>query len=100
MKIVEETGGARIGLRNASWPFARLTLSKKELRLSVKLIGRYSFAPTDIDKLEVIRLIPLLGKGIRIHHNRKDYPGKIIFWTLNDPQAIRQAIVDSAFMRG
>jgi len=99
MTILEETGGARVGLKNASWPFARLTVSRKELRLNVQLIGRYIFRPQDIVEVEVITKFPIIGKGIRIHHSITDYPPKIIFWTLNDPDAVMERIVRTGFIK-
>ena len=98
MKLVDLTGGARVGYKNASWPFARLTASKKELRLRVKLIGKYSFRPQDIEKLEVIKVLPLLGQGIRIHHNKETYPSKIIFWSLSDPNQVLKAIEQAGIL--
>lgn len=98
MKFIDETGGARIGYKNASWPFARLSVNKKELLLKVKLIGEYSFSADDIEELEVLKIIPVLGKGIRIHHNKTAYPKKIIFWTLSDPAYIVNTIKQSGFL--
>lgn len=97
MKIVEETGGARIGIKSASWPFARLTATKKDLRLRVKLIGRYQFSPEEVTRIEVIKVIPLVGRGIRIHHQKEEYPEKVIFWTLSDPLPIAKRLVDAGF---
>ncbi len=97
MKLLEEVGGARVGLKNASWPFARLTMSKKELRLRVKLIGRYRFRPEDIKEVEVVRFLPVIGKGIRIHHHKEDYPNRLIFWTLSDPKGIAERFRGAGF---
>lgn len=97
MKLLEEVGGARVGFKNASWPFARLTMSKKELRLTVKLIGRYHFSPHDIEQVEVVNFLPLVGKGIRLRHSVEDYPAKLIFWTLSDPRVIADKIQKAGF---
>ena len=77
---ISSTGGAGIGLVNASWPFAWLTVTRDRLELNATLIGKYTFAPG-----QVISLDKYHGRGIRITHNVLTYPRHIVFWCLGDP---------------
>jgi len=43
MNQFQLTGGARIGMLHASWPFATLTVTNERLDLNASLIGTYSF---------------------------------------------------------
>jgi hypothetical protein len=61
-------GGARIGWLNASWPFAKLTSSRKALALSC--LGSFEFSPAQVVAIEPYRWF--LSHGVRIHHNRPD----------------------------
>jgi hypothetical protein len=72
-------GGARIGWVNASWPFAKLTVSEAKITLS-GILGRYDFIPEQVISLEPCGFFPILHWGVRINHNRADYAEKIIFW--------------------
>jgi hypothetical protein len=68
MNELKETGGARIGMANATWPFANLTVNENRLTLNASIIGNLTFKPSDIISIETYSVIPLLGQGIRIHH--------------------------------
>jgi hypothetical protein len=82
-------GGARIGLMNATWPFAQLKLTPDELVLQVVFLGTYVFRPGQVTRVEPYGLIPFVGKGVRIHHRVSGYPEKIVFWYLcMNPQPI------------
>ena len=48
MVEVKKTGGARIGIANATWPFATLKANKDKLELNVIIIGELIFKPSDI----------------------------------------------------
>jgi hypothetical protein len=70
-------GGARIGMMNASIPFAQLSISRKGLRLSS--LGReYFFARERISVLS--RYQGFFSTGLRIDHTVPVYPEKIVFW--------------------
>jgi hypothetical protein len=73
-------GGARIGLINATWPFADLRVGSEHLLLKVMFLGTYVFRPEQVASVEPYGLIPFVGKGIRIHHRVDGYPEKIVFW--------------------
>jgi hypothetical protein len=95
--IFSITGGARIGLVNATWPFAKLAVSPSLLRLS-SLQGTYNFAPSDVVSLQSCGSIPIFSRGIRITHARQDYPAKIIFWYLGNPDSVITRIRETGFL--
>ena len=79
MNDIEETGGAKIGLAHATWPFAKLTVNKNVLQLNASVIGNLYFRPSDI-----ISIAPssfLSGAGIKINHRVEKYSSKVIFLT-------------------
>jgi hypothetical protein len=84
MADLSVTGGARVGLMNASWPLARLTAGGDRLTVSVFLLGTYEFTARQIVSLEPRGSIPVLNRGIRLKHNRPDYPERIEFWALGN----------------
>src|ERR1019366_4785782 len=88
-------GGARLGWVNATWPFATLKVSRNELRLSS--LGSHEFSPSQIVSLEPYGSIPLFSSGIRINHNRPDYPNTIIFWCMGSRAKVLSAIQDVGF---
>ena len=77
---VSAVGGSQIGWVSASWPFAKLVVSKQQLTLSC--LGTYVFEPQQIAALEPHGFIPFFARGVRIVHSRADYPAKKIFWCL------------------
>ena len=75
-------GGARIGLANATWPFAQLQIAPEQLVLQVKFLGTFTFTPNQVIKVTPLGIIPFFGKGVRIFHRVAGYPDKIVFWYL------------------
>ena len=92
------TGGARVGWLNASWPFARLSANSEQLTISIRLLDTYRFAPDQVSSIQRYVMIPFLGWGVQIHHSVADYPQRIIFWCLGNPNRVLQGIRDSGFM--
>ncbi|MFZ6770384.1 hypothetical protein ACO0LM_25290 [Undibacterium sp. Di26W] len=80
MQDMSFTGGASVGWINASWPFAKLNISRQKIVLTT--FGKYEFSPDQVVSFEPYGMIPVFMSGIRINHNRLDYPGAIIFWYL------------------
>jgi hypothetical protein len=97
MELVDITGGARVGGLNATWPLAKLTASPNQLVLRLRLGGTYSFSPADVVTLEPYGRIPVLGQGVRIVHSRVDYPERLIFWYLRDPESLIRRIDAAGF---
>ena len=90
MEKLSITGGARIGMRNSTWPFATLNVTKDKLELIVTLSGTLTFYPKDIISIEPYSFLPLIGQGVKINHKIANYNKKIIFWTSNPKQIINQ----------
>jgi TPR repeat protein len=95
MELYSFRGGARIGWLNASWPFARLRVDTD--RLTLVCLGTYGFSPSDVVAIEPVGSIPILRSGIRIRHNRANYPEAIIFWCLRSRDELLDAIRNSGF---
>jgi hypothetical protein len=92
LETYTERGGLRWGYSfwnasNATWPFARLSCTRTELRLIVAAGGpdaRFQFARADVDVVHRVRGV--LSVGAAIEHSRKGYPPTIIFWTCDYPR--------------
>lgn len=54
------TGGARIGMANASYPFADLYVDNEILKINASIVGNLTFQPKDIISIEPY--IPKLAK--------------------------------------
>ncbi len=98
MEQITLTGGARIGMLNATWPFAKLSVSKDKLVLNASMIGSYIFKPDDIISIEPYTQIPFLGQGIKINHKVSQYKSKVIFWTMNNPKELIRQIKLTGFL--
>lgn len=95
---IKETGGARIGMANATWPFATLTVNKEMLQLNAAIIGNLVFKPGDIVSIEPYTTILSFGKGIKINHRVGNYNQKVIFWTMSNPAALIDKIKQTGFL--
>jgi len=85
-------GGARIGWVCMNWPFSVLTVTKDSLKVS-----NLTFKPDEIISLKPRITIPILGWGIRIIHNRTDYPTTVAFGSLRSPKSILRQIDEIGF---
>jgi hypothetical protein len=76
--MFKQTGGARIGFLNATYPFALLSGDADALDLSC--LGRaYHFPRSSI--LRLSRHRGLISVGLRIEHNQDSLPNFIVFWS-------------------
>jgi hypothetical protein len=91
------TGGAQIGWVNASWPLARLSATSDQLAIKARVLGNYSFTPEQVSAVERYASIPFLAWGVRIRHLVPDYPRRIIFWCLREPNGVLQGIRAAGF---
>lgn len=98
IKIVNETGGARIGRVNVTWPFASLNATETQLTLNATLIGKLIFKPNDIKSIEVYDYFPIIGQGIKINHTIDTYKSHVVFWTFKDPTALLNEIEATGFL--
>lgn len=98
MNELKITGGARIGMANATWPFATLKVNKDKLELDVSIVGNFVFQPSNIISIEAYTLIPIIAQGIKINHNVESYKEKVIFWTLKNPQTVINQIRQTGFL--
>lgn len=77
MTEVKETGGARIGKANATWPFATLTVNREKLQLNATILGHLVFKPTDI--ISIVPYSGFMSSGIKINHKVSNYKTNIVF---------------------
>jgi len=72
-----QTGGARLGAFNASYPFAKLSGDAESLWVSC--LGReYRFPRSDI--LRLCKYTGTLSVGVRIEHVQEAAPKLVVFW--------------------
>ena len=98
MNELKLTGGARIGMANATWPFATLKVSSNKLELNASIVGDLVFQPSNIKSIEPYTQIPLIGQGIKINHNVDSYKEKVIFWTFKNPESVINQIKQTGFL--
>lgn len=88
-----ETGGARWGVINATWPFGSLRASREKILIEVRVMRvtlvRFEFRCDQIVSIQEFR--GLINTGMRIRHTILEYPNSIIFWTFN-PRKPRNAL--------
>jgi len=90
------TGGARIGMANATWPFASLKVTKDRLELNATIIGNLVFRPSDIISIEPYS--SFMSSGLKINHNVSKYKEKVIFWTFKNTNEVINQIRQTGFL--
>ncbi len=95
MERLKFTGGARIGMANATWPFATLTVTKDRLDLNTSVFGNLAFTREDVITMKYWS--GFMSRGIQIHHKVPGYKQKVIFWTFGNPKRILAQIEDIGF---
>lgn len=93
------TGGARIGMANASFPLANLSVDREILKINASIVGSLMFQSKDIISIEPYMYIPLIGQGIKINHRVENYNSKVIFWTFKDPNFVIEEIKKTGFLQ-
>ncbi len=93
------TGGVRIGMANASYPFADLYVDKGILKINASIVGNLVFQPKDIISIEPYTAIPIIGNGIKINHRIENYDSKVIFWTFKNPSFVIDKIERTGFLQ-
>lgn len=96
MTELKLTGGARIGMANATWPFASLKVTKERLELNATIIGNLVFRPSDIVSIEPYS--SFMSSGLKINHNVPKYKDKVIFWTLKNTNEVINQIQQIGFL--
>lgn len=96
MNDIIETGGARIGMAHATWPFAKLSVSKNVLQLNASIIGNLYFRPSDIISIEPSSF--LAGAGIKVIHRVEKYSSNVIFLT-SDASNLISRIESTGFLQ-
>ncbi|CAD0008885.1 hypothetical protein [Flavobacterium salmonis] len=92
------TGGARIGMANASFPLADLYVDKEVLKINASIVGNLVFQPKDIISIEAYSSVPIIGNGIKINHRIEKYNSKVIFWTFKNPTTVINEIKKTGFL--
>lgn len=98
MNELQLTGGARIGMANATFPFATLKVNNERLELNASIAGNLTFQPSDIISIEPYTMIPILGQGIKINHTVSNCKDRVIFWTFKNPKSVVQRIEETGFL--
>ena len=93
------TGGVRIGMANASFPFADLYVDKEILKINASIVGNLVFQPKDIISIKPHSSIPIIGKGIKINHKIENYNSEVIFWTFKNPNSVINEIEKTGFLQ-
>jgi hypothetical protein len=86
-------GGARIGMFNASWPFARLTLTKDSVLLKV-FATEYRLKREEICRFEFFR--GWFSSGVMLVHTNSTLDSHVVFWSLS-PQEVLSASQELGF---
>ncbi|MEA2239548.1 MAG: hypothetical protein QOC81_4272 [Thermoanaerobaculia bacterium] len=99
----EFIGGARWGdsmyfARTATWPFAKLLVSARELILEISVLfinERFVFSPEHVSSILDRRV--LFSRSFVIDHKRLDYPPVVMFFS-RQPDLLRQALVERLWL--
>lgn len=97
-RSVSSIGGGRVGWLNSTWPFASFNATSTSLTLKVWPFGTYAFTPEQVVSLERYGLIPFFGWGVRINHIVPQYPEKIVFWCLGNPNKLITKVRELGFV--
>lgn len=96
MTEIKETGGARIGMANATWPFATLKVTQTSMQLNASIIGSLVFKPSDIVSIELYS--GFMSSGIKINHNVPRYKKHVVFWTMGGAAELIRRIENIGFL--
>lgn len=91
-------GGARVGLWNVTWPFARLRVSAEELELWVLGPGSLRFPRAAVVSVSEHVSLPFIGRGVRIEPKLSAYPETLFFWSFRKPASILRAMEKTGFL--
>jgi hypothetical protein len=75
-----QIGGARLDFFNATWPFARITVSPEMIELKC-FSKKYQFLKDQI--IDLREYNGIISKGLLIEHKLKSYTHHMVFWTFN-----------------
>ncbi|RZJ61612.1 MAG: hypothetical protein EOO45_23165 [Flavobacterium sp.] len=99
MKELKITGGAKIGAFNASWPLAKLHVTRDKFEINVGFMGKYIFLPGDITGItSYIGGYKVGSSGVRITHTIPHYNDLVVFFPRANAAALMQSIADTGFM--
>lgn len=74
-------GGIRVDGINNTWPFAEFEIGREVLILRDTMFKKeYKFSKSDITSIEIVKVFPIIGRGIQIHHVNGSYNRQLIFW--------------------
>lgn len=74
-------GGIRIGMWANSWPSGLLEFDQNTLIMKDVLIRKKcEFTKNDNIRIDVKKVFPILGYGIKISHTKKNYNKILYFW--------------------
>lgn len=83
MNFLEIRGGASIGWVSMTWPLAKLSVTRDQLRINGLGLASCVFEPRDIVALQPRGAMPaFVSNAIQITHTRPDLPEKIAFMTV------------------
>jgi hypothetical protein len=98
MTTSKQRGGTQIGWVNTSWPLASIEVKPNLICLND--MGKYIFSPENVTTIEKVGSIPFFFQGLRIHHQKPEYPEKIVFLTPYGRQSLIDTIRNAGFQIG